>query len=199
MFDDQLAGLDLREIEDVVHDRLHVLGAVAGEIEVATLGFVEPALIEQVEQAEKPGKTVRSSWLMFARNSLFAWLAASARERSCCNSTSAALRSLMSSAGPHHATGDIFQVDRLDRQGHQNGIPLRRCITTSSRITSPCQARRGFGRNALIGVHSRVKPARTETGHHFRLIAEDGRHLAVYRLDTTIFRIGGVDVGESDR
>ena len=38
------------------HDRLHVLGAVAGEIEVATLGFVEPALVEQVEQAEKPGK-----------------------------------------------------------------------------------------------------------------------------------------------
>ena len=200
VFDDQLACLDLREIEDVVHDRLHVLGTVAGEIEMATLGFVEPALVEQVEQAEKPGKRcaqfvahVREEFALrvagrFGAGALLLQL----------DFGGLALADVL--AGPHYTTGDIFRVDRLDRQGtpeRHSVAPLHHDFL--AHYLAVCQARRSFGRNALIGVHSRVKPARTETGHQFRLITEDGRHLAVYRLDATIFRIGGVDVGESDR
>ena len=47
-----------------------------------------------------PFMGVRISWLMLARNSLLARLAASAASLACCNSPSACLRSVMSSSVP---------------------------------------------------------------------------------------------------
>ena len=77
------AGLDLRHVENVVDDVEQVLSALA-DVAAVFVVFVAPSGPNMPDSmiSEKPMMAlsgVRSSWLMLARNSDFAWLASSAR------------------------------------------------------------------------------------------------------------------------
>ena len=77
-----LAGLDLGQVEDVVDDVEQVLGSVVDLAQlVELLGFRRLAQ-EQMGEADDGVHRVRISWLILARNALFARLAASAASRS---------------------------------------------------------------------------------------------------------------------
>ena len=95
------AGLDLRQVEDVVDDRQQVQAAVVdvlGELPVAR-GAERPEHARCCMISEKPRTAlsgVRSSWLMLARNSDLARLARSAWSRAATSACSVCLRSVMS-------------------------------------------------------------------------------------------------------
>ena len=84
-----------------------------------------------------PVKGVRNSWLMLATKALLARLAASARALSCCRAASADLRSEMSSQVHTTPRDKSAGSMALAESEHQKGMPLRRCMTISSRSTLP--------------------------------------------------------------
>ena len=96
----QLAGLDLGEVQDVVEQRQQRLARVLDHLQVLALGSVKvacPAPVRSCPMMAFMG--VRISWLMLARNSLLARLAASAASLAA-RSASAPLPSVMSREMP---------------------------------------------------------------------------------------------------
>ena len=83
----ELARLDLREVEDVVDDRQQRLGRVlARSSRYSRCSASQRRVEQQLGHADEPFIGVRISWLMLARNSLLARLAASAASRAACSS-----------------------------------------------------------------------------------------------------------------
>ncbi len=78
----ELAGLDLREVENVVDDREQRAGAVANRLGVVALGWRRSRVSSNSSVMPiTPFIGVRISWLMLARNSPFARFAAAEDSR----------------------------------------------------------------------------------------------------------------------
>src|SRR5262249_12825398 len=74
-----LARFHLREVEDVVDQGEQMLARlvnVVGELQPGRLVHRHVGVEEDLGEADEAVGGVRSSWLMFARNSLLCWLAA---------------------------------------------------------------------------------------------------------------------------
>ena len=77
-FDLELAGFDLGEIQNVVDDGQQGVGGLAHGLGVSRCSAVSSVCRAEPVMPMTPFMGVRISWLMLARNSLLAWLAASA-------------------------------------------------------------------------------------------------------------------------
>jgi hypothetical protein len=65
----QLAGLDLREVEDLVDDPQQVVGGLLDGAQVVELARGQLAFCSRWVKPRMPLSGVRISWLMLARNS----------------------------------------------------------------------------------------------------------------------------------
>ena len=199
LLDDQLARLDLREIEDVIDDGLHVHRAAVRQLEVAALVGVQPALGQQVQQAEQSGEG-GAQFVAHVRKELA--FCPACRLRPGAFLLQGCLRSLAIGnvlAGPHHAR-QIVRVDGLDREG----APERHAVAAlHDDFLADClaagEAGRGHRREPTVGVGCCIEAADTEPGHHFRLVAEDRRHLPVDGNDAPVVEVSCVDVGDAHR
>jgi hypothetical protein len=85
----ELAGLDLREVEDVGEDALEAARALEDLLEVLAshVGIVDSRSARRARPS-RPFSGVRISWLVLARNALLARLAASAASRAAASAAS---------------------------------------------------------------------------------------------------------------
>jgi hypothetical protein len=79
VLDLELAGLDLREVENVVDDRQQMLAGLIDGVGEARCCALSAVWRSSSVMPRMPFIGVRISWLIVARNSLFARLPASAR------------------------------------------------------------------------------------------------------------------------
>ena len=96
----QLAGLDLREVEDVVDDRQQRVGRIADRLGELALVGVSSVSSSRPVMPITPFIGVRISWLMFARNSLFAPRGLQRASRARASSNSVSFRRVMSLVTP---------------------------------------------------------------------------------------------------